>query len=144
MSQTQQQTSQDKLQKIVHNMAHMRKEKNCLEVRQVAIRRALKKIERQLATSDDVEEEQNLEDIVDNLFSISSDLESFREHLETDLDKVRRGVESLATIKGKAGWRAFAAYIAEDTELSIQNLTQVHSYYDQVIETIKTLKETES
>ena len=61
--------------------------------------------------------------------------------LKTDLDKVTRGVQTLETLRGKPGKRAFAAYIAEDTELSVRDLAQVHSYYDQVIETLKKLKE---
>ena len=65
----------------------------------------------------------------------------FRSHLETELDKVKRGVATLETLKGKQGRQAFAAYVKEDTELSIKNLSQVRSYYDQVIETIKQLND---
>jgi len=141
MSQTRVQTSQDELKKIVRNVAQMRREKNYLEVRQVAITRALRRVERQLATSDDNEEVDSLQDIVDNLCAIGSDLETHRSHLETELDKVSRGVETLATLRGKPGKRAFAAYITEDTELSVRDLAQVRSYYDQVIETLKKLKD---
>lgn len=141
MSQTRVKTSQDELQKIVRNIAQMRREKSYLEVRQLAITRALRRVERQLTTSDDNEEEQSLQDIVDNLCAIGSDLETHRSHLETELDKVSRGVETLATLRGKQGRKAFAAYISEDTELSLQDLAQVRCYYDQVIETLKKLKD---
>ena len=141
MSQTRLKTSQDELQKIVRNVAQMRREKNYLEVRHVAITRALRRVERQLTTSDDNEEVESLQDIVDNLCSIGSDLETHRSHLETELDKVNRGVETLATLRGKQGRKAFAAYITEDTELSVKDLAQVRSYYDQVIETLKKLKD---
>jgi hypothetical protein len=141
MSQTRQRTSQDQLQKIVRNVAQMRREKSYLEVRQMAITRALRRAERQLASSGDNEEEQSLQDIVDNLCAIGSDLETHRSHLETELDKVSRGVETLASLRGKSGKRAFAAYITEDTEISIRDLVQVRSYYDQVIETLKKLKD---
>ncbi len=139
MSQSQNQINQLGLQTIVSNVAHMRREKNFLEVRQVAIRRELKKIERQLSESDDEEEVQNLQDVANSLFTIGSDLESYRDHLESELDKVRRGVETLSKLRGKSSQQAFAAYIAEDTELSIKSLTHIHSYYDQVIETVRTL-----
>ena len=141
MSQTRIKTSQDELQKIVRNIAQMRQEKNYLEVRQLAITRALRRVERQLTLSDDIEEEQSLQDVVDNLCAIGSDLETHRSHLETELDKVSRGVETLATLRGKQGRKAFAAYISEDTEISLQDLVQVRSYYDQVIETLKKLKD---
>lgn len=141
MSQLQQQTTQNGLQKIVHNIAYMRREKGCLEVRQVAIRRALKRVEHQLSTSDNIEEVEDLQDVVDNLCSISSDLESYRDHLETELDKISRGLKALALLRGKPGRNAFAAYITEDTELSVSNLVRARTYYDQVIETLKTLKD---
>lgn len=141
MSQTRIKTSQDELQKIVRNVAQMRREKNYLEVRQLAITRTLRKVERQLTLSEDSEEEQSLQDIVDNLCAIGSDLETHRSHLEVELDKVSRGVETLTALRGKPGKRAFAAYIIEDTELSVRDLAQVRSYYDQVIETLKKLKD---
>ena len=133
--------SQAGLQKIVRNVAQMRREKSYLEVRQVAITRTLRSVERQLDACDDTEEERSLQDVIDNLCAIGSDLETYRSHLETDLDKVTRGVQTLETLRGKPGKVAFAAYIAEDTELSVRDLAQVHSYYDQVIETLKKLKE---
>jgi ribosomal protein S17E len=139
MSQPQNQANQYGLQTIVNNVAHMRREKNFLEVRQVAIRRELKKIERQLSLSEDEEEMQNLQDVANSLFTIGSDLESYRDHLESELDKVRRGVETLSKLRSKSSKQAFAAYITEDTELSIKSLTHIHSYYDQVIETVRTL-----
>lgn len=126
---------------IVKNVSRMRQEKGQLEARQTAILRAMKKVESRLAGSDDFEEVENLQEIVDNLCSISSDLEMFRSHLETELDKVKRGVAVLETLRGKQGRRAFAAYVREDTELSIKNLGHVRSYYDQVIETIKQLND---
>ena len=132
--------SQSGLQSIVSNIALMRREKNFLEVRQVAIRRELKKTERQITSSDNEEEIDNLQDVANSLFTIGSDLESYRDHLETELDKIKRGVETLKTLRGKSGVRAFTAYVQEDTELSIKSLTNIHSYYDQVIETVKTLK----
>lgn len=141
MSQLQQQTTQNGLQKIVRNIAYMRREKGCLEVRQVAIRRALKRIEHQLTLSDDVDEVENLQDVVDNLCTISSDLESYRDHLETEIDKINRGLKALALLKGKPGRCAFTAYITEDTELSVSNLMRARTYYDQVVETLKTLKD---
>lgn len=141
MSQSQKQIAVYDLQKITKNVAHMRREKNFLEVRQVAIRRELKKIERQLSLSEDEEEVQNLQDVANSLFSIGSDLESYRDHLESELDKVRRGVETLAKIRGKNSQKAFAEYITEDTELSIKSLSHIHSYYDQVIETVRTISD---
>lgn len=141
MSQLQQQTTQNGLQKIVRNLAYMRREKNCLEVRQVVIRRALRKVEQQLLQSNDVDEAETLQDVVDNLCSISSDLESYRDHLETELDKINRGLKALDLLRGKPGRCAFAAYITEDTELSVNNLMRARTYYDQVIETLKTLKD---
>lgn len=144
MSQSQKQMSQYGLQKIVSNVAHMRREKNFLEVRQVAIRRELKKIERQLDRSEDEEEAQNLQDVANSLFSIGSDLESYRDHLESELDKVKRGIETLSTLTGKNNKQAFAAYITEDTELSIKNLSHMHTYYDQVIDTVRTLNDKDS
>ena len=141
MSQTRIQSSQDELQKIVRNVAQMRREKSYLEVRQMAITRTLRRVERQLTTSDDYEEVESLQDIVDNLCSIGSDLETHRSNLETELDKVCRGVETLSTLKGKSGKKAFAAYITEDTELSVKDLAQVRSYYDQVIQTLNKLKD---
>jgi len=141
MRQTQQLTGKNGLQQIARNVTKMRREKSYLEVRQVAITRTLRRIERQLAISDDAEEEQNLHDIIDNLCAIGSDLETYRAQLEVELDKVNRGVQTLETLRGKPGKVAFAAYIMEDTELSLRDLAQVHSYYDQVIETIKKLKD---
>ncbi len=141
MSQLPQQTTEIGLQKIVRNISYMRREKNCLEVRQVAIRRSLRKIEEQLSLSDDVDEVENLQDVVDNLCSISSDLESYRDHLETELDKISRGLKSLELLRGKPGRIAFTAYITEDTELSVSNLMRARVYYDQVVETLKTLKD---
>jgi predicted RND superfamily exporter protein len=129
------------LERINANLAHMRRERCQLEVRQTAILRTMKRMETRLARCDDVDEVQNLQDIVDNLCSISGDLETYRSHLETELDKVKRGVAMLETLRGKPGKRAFAAYISEDTELSVRNLVQVRSYYDQVIETIRQLKD---
>ena len=74
--------SQDGLQMIVRNVAQMRREKSYLEVRQVAITRTLRRVERQLNRCDDTEEEHNLQDIIDNLCAIGSDLETYRSHLE--------------------------------------------------------------
>jgi hypothetical protein len=127
----------DGLQQIAQNVSHMRHERDCLEVRQLAIRRTLRKIERQLSMSDDLEEVESLQDILDNLCVIGSDLETYRSHLETELDKVIRGMKTLKSLRGKHGRKAFAEYVTEDTELSVQNLRQVRSYYDQVIATIK-------
>lgn len=140
MSQSQKLVCQDSLHMIVSNIALMRREKNFLEVRQVAIRRELKRIERNIISSEDDEEVQNLQDVANSLFTIGSDLESYRDHLETELDKVKRGVETLKSLRGKTGVRAFTAYVKEDTELSIKSLSNIHSYYDQVIDTVKTLK----
>jgi len=126
---------------IAKNVSRMRQEKGQLEVRQTVILRAMKRVEVRLANSEDFEEVENLQEIVDNLCAISSDLEMFRSHLETELDKVKRGVAVLETLRGKQGRRAFAAYVKEDTEISIKNLSQVRSYYDQVIETIKQLND---
>jgi hypothetical protein len=144
MSQTQVKkvkTKKDELQIIANNIAQMRREKNYLEVRQMAITRALRQVERNLNASDDIEEVQSLQEIVDNLCAIGSDLETHRSHLETELDKVSRGVETLSTLRGKPGRKAFAAYITEDTEISVRDLAQVRSYYDQVVMTLKKLKD---
>lgn len=143
MSQLQQKSGQKIIQTIVSNVANMRRERNYLEVRQIAIRRVLRKAEGRLAMSDDDEEVDNLEDVVDSLCTISSDLESYRDHLEAELDKVKRGVETLKKLEGKSGSKEFADYITEDTEISLKNLTQVRSYYDQVIKTVKTLNDSQ-
>ncbi len=141
MSQIGLQTTQPDLERIGANLVKMRRERGRLEIRQVAILRTMKRMECRLADADDMDEVQNLQDIIDNLCNISSDLETYRNHLETELDKVKRGLATLETLKGKPGKRAFAAYVMEDTELSVKNLAQVRSYYDQVIETIKQLKD---
>ena len=134
-------TTRGRLQTIERKVAFMLREKGCLEVRQTIIRRTLKKMEEELSASDHVEDVETLEDMIDNLFSISSDLESYRDHLESEIDKINRGLKTLAALKGKTGRSAFAAYVAEDVELSINNLTRARLYYDQVIETLKTLKD---
>ena len=134
-------TYQDGLQKIAGNVACLRQGKSYLEVRQVAISRTIKRIEKQMSDCEDQEEIQDLIDLAENLYSIGSDLEAYRAHLETDLEKMRRGVEMLEALRGKPGRRAFAAYVAEDTELSLQDLTQARSYYDQVIESVRQLKD---
>ncbi|MCA9355678.1 hypothetical protein KC865_04020 [Candidatus Kaiserbacteria bacterium] len=141
MKQIQLQTTQSGLQRIISNMSYMRKEKNRLAVRQVVIRRALKKVEDQLNQCEDIDEILSLQDTADNLCSISSDLESFRDHLEIELDKIRRGVEALSSLPNEAGFVSFQAYIIEDTELAIKNLLNVRSYYDQVVESIKAMKD---
>ena len=69
---------QDDLQHITLNVAHMKREKSCLEVRQSAIARTLRRMELQLVDCDDAEEEQSLQDLVENLSNISSDLETYR------------------------------------------------------------------
>lgn len=141
MSQIGLQTTQPDLERISANLVKMRRERGRLEIRQVAILRTMKRMENRLALADDFDEIQNLQDIIDNLCNISSDLETYRNHLETELDKVKRGLATLENLKGKSGKRAFAAYVVEDTELSVKNLAQVRSYYDQVIETIRQLKD---
>jgi hypothetical protein len=134
-------TAQEGLKKIVGNVASLRRGKNYLEVRQAAISRSIKGVENQLTNCDDAEEEQDLIDLAENLYSIGSDLEAYRAHLETELDKMRRGVEMLEALRGKQGRRAFEAYVYEDTELSLQDLAQARNYYDQVIDTVKHLKD---
>lgn len=131
----------DGLQKIVGNVARLRKGKDYLEVRQVAISRTIRHIEKQLSDCEDAEEEQELSELAENLYSIGSDLEAYRAHLETDIDKMRRGIEMLKALRGKPGRRAFTAYVTEDTELSLQDLAQARTYYDEVIETVKGLKD---
>jgi hypothetical protein len=133
-------TTQDGLKRIVGNVARLRKGKDYLEVRQAAISRTIKRIERQLNACDDAEEEFDLMDLAENLYSIGSDLEAYRAHLETELDKMRRGIEMLEAVRSKQGRRAFAAYMYEDTELSLQDLAQARNYYDQVILTVRGLK----
>ena len=139
MSQTQQ-TAQIDLKQITQNLACMRRDKNYLEVRQCAIRRTLRNLEQQFSVSDDVDEAEELQDIIDNLCSISSDLETYRSHLEAELNKVTRGIQTLTTLRGRSGKQALAAYVIEDTELSMQNLARVRVYYDQVIETLQKIK----
>ena len=129
------------LQRITSNVASLRQGKDYLEVRQAAISRTIKRIERQLEGCEDTEEEQDLVELAENLYSIGSDLEAYRAHLETELDKMRRGVEMLEALRGKQGRRAFEAYVVEDTELSLQDLAQARNYYDQVIETVRRLKD---
>lgn len=141
MSQIGLHTTQPDLKRIDANLVQMRREKGRLEIRQVAILRTMKRMENRLALAEDMDEVQNLQDIIDNLCNISSDLETYRNHLETELDKVKRGLATLETLKGKPGKKAFADYVTEDTELSVKNLAQVRSYYDQVIETIRQLKD---
>lgn len=131
----------DGLQKIAGNVACLRRGKDYLEVRQAAISRTIRKIERQISFCENVEEEQELVDLAENLYSIGSDLEAFRAHLDTELDKMRRGIEMLQALRGKPGRRAFTAYVTEDTELALQDLAQARVYYDQVIETVKGLKD---
>lgn len=132
---------QDDLQHITLNVAHMKREKSCLEVRQSAIARTLRRMELQLVDCDDAEEEQSLQDLVENLSNISSDLETYRSNLEIELDKVDRGIKMLNNLPDQVGRKAFAAYVTEDTELSVKNLAQVRSYYDQVILTLKKLSD---
>lgn len=141
MSQTHLQTTQNNFAKITTNLARMRCEKGQLEVRQTAINRTVRRMETRLATTDDFEEMQNLQDIIDNLHTIYNELDCYCSNLESELDKVRRGLSSLAAMKGKPGKLALESYITEDTELSVRNIEQIRSYYDQVIETIRQLKD---
>jgi prefoldin subunit 5 len=133
--------SESSLQRITSNVASLRRGKDYLEVRQTAISRTIKRIERQLEGCDSLEEEQDLAELAENLYSIGSDLEAYRAHLETEIDKMRRGVEMLEALRGKQGRRAFEAYVVEDTEISLQDLAQARNYYDQVIETVRRLKD---
>lgn len=141
MSRAATQSNPKDLERINANLSLMRRERCQLEVRQTAILRTMKRMENRLATCDDLDDAQNLQDIIDNLCSLSSDLETYRSHLETELDKVKRGIATLETLRGKPGKRAFAAYITEDTEISVRNLAQVRIYYDQVIETLRQLRD---
>lgn len=129
------------IRRIATNVEILRRGKNYLEVRQTAISRIIKKIEKQLEVCEDLDEEQELVDLAENLYSIGSDLEAYRAHLETELDKMRRGVEMIEGIRGKQGRRAFEAYVYEDTELSLHDLDQARLYYDQVIDTVRSLKD---
>lgn len=131
----------DDLVVITDNVTLMRRERSRLEVRHIAIQRALSSVERQLDDTISVEEEQQLGDLADNLASISQDLELYRSHLEVELDKVKRGVATLEAMRGKPGRKALAEYILEDTTLSVKNLGQVRGYYDQVVETIRQLND---
>lgn len=122
---------------ISQNLRHMQRARTALEVRQVALCRSVRKIENRLSHSDDFDEVQNLHDILDNLGSLMNDLELFRSNLEKEVDKVHRGLAALQGDLGVAGYRALGAYITEDTNLSIENVQQVGSYYDQVLETMR-------
>jgi hypothetical protein len=141
MNQLRQQTAKNGLQRIMGNVAYMRRGKGYLEIRQVAIRRALRRIEQQLTTADDIDEMEDLQDVADNLSSISSDLESYRDHLEVEFEKINRGISSLILLREKSGRNALTAYLTEDTELSVSSLMKARFYYDQVIDTLKTLKD---
>lgn len=126
---------------ILQNVKRMQRARNSLEVRQTALNRSVLKMERRLALSDDTEEMQNLQDILDNLASMMNDLELFRSNLEKEVTKVRAGLADLETLPQGAGATALTNYIAADTDLSIDNLSQVSTYYDQVLETVRSIND---
>lgn len=122
---------------IEQNLRQMKRARTALEVRQIALNRNVRKIEDRLSQSNDYDEVQNLHDVLDNLGSLMNDLELFRSNLEKEVDKVHRGLAALTNGLDVAGYRALGSYIAEDTNLSIENVQQVGSYYDQVLETVR-------
>lgn len=124
------------------NLSTIKRERSQLEARLTAIRRIEQEVRvyvRDIA-SDFHDESDEWEGLLGNIEAVEHDILSYLTHINTEIDKIHRGIDALELLRDTEGRRVLATYIQEDTELSIANIGKTISHYSEVIDSLRVMR----